>query len=80
VPCDWLDGPAVHGDLVDLRVDENAGRRRSLTVHAHRAGRDQLIGGATAGHAGSREEAVQAFLVRTLSVDGVLASSRGVGR
>ena len=80
MPRDWLHGPAVDGDVVDLRVDEKAGRRRSLPVDAHSAGSDQVIGGATAPHTGSREEAIQAFLVRALSLDGVLSSSRGVGR
>ena len=71
---------AIDGDFVGIRVDQKPGGGGTLSVDADRAGSDQLVRCAPAGHAGSREEPIQAFLVRTLSLDGVLASSRGVGR
>ena len=78
-------GASVDGDAVHVGVDQEARWRRVLAVHAHSSGGNQLVGRATAGDAGPRQEAVQAFLVAARPLDGVLASVRsrsirGVGR
>ncbi len=46
-----LDDPAVDGDRVIVRVDEQPRRWWDLAVHAHRAGGDQLICAPPAGDA-----------------------------
>jgi hypothetical protein len=57
-----LDGAPINRDLVLVGIDEEAGRWRTLAVDANSPGRDQLVSGAAAGDAGSREEPVQPLL------------------
>jgi hypothetical protein len=60
---DRLDRLAVDGDPIVIRIDENSFGRRSLAVDTNPSRCDQLIRGAAARYAGSRQESIQAFLV-----------------
>jgi hypothetical protein len=56
-----LDDASVDGDGVSFRIDEDAGRRWKLIVHANRAGGDELVSTPPAGHAGPRQKSIQPF-------------------